>query len=230
MTENSTTAGADALRAALTKLGDPYVWGAAGPDAFDCSGLETWAYGMVGIVLPHSTYITYKIAPVALNAPWLPGDLCFIRGSDPGPNGEPGHTGMFVGIGDIHDPAQHTFTPDAGGRPVFLNAPYTGDPGGVRFDYFSSVLFHTRPELLLPSPPPAPVLPPPSGAPSPQALAQTGLVLLPNVAAAQLALKNGWALWYWSKTQFFPQVGGKPTGCRLYANRAYAKPKVSDLP
>ncbi len=47
------TVGAQALQAALTKRGDPYVWGAAGPDAFDCSGLVVWAYAQEGIALPH---------------------------------------------------------------------------------------------------------------------------------------------------------------------------------
>src|SRR5262249_3444104 len=38
-----------ALRYALTKQGDPYVWAAAGPNAFDCSGLVVWAYAQIGI-------------------------------------------------------------------------------------------------------------------------------------------------------------------------------------
>src|ERR1700730_18532074 len=47
--------GAQAVRWALSKVGSPYVWGAAGPDAFDCSGLVMWAYAHVGISLPHFT-------------------------------------------------------------------------------------------------------------------------------------------------------------------------------
>ena len=49
------TVGAQALQAAITRLGDPYVWGAAGPSQFDCSGLVMWAYAQVGISLPHYT-------------------------------------------------------------------------------------------------------------------------------------------------------------------------------
>ena len=41
--------GEQALRFALTRIGDPYVWGGAGPDDFDCSGLVMWAYEHVGI-------------------------------------------------------------------------------------------------------------------------------------------------------------------------------------
>ena len=49
------TIGAQALRFALAKLGDEYVWGAAGPTTFDCSGLVMWAYEHVGISLAHFT-------------------------------------------------------------------------------------------------------------------------------------------------------------------------------
>ena len=40
---------------ALSRIGCPYVWGAAGPNEFDCSGLVTWAYAQVGISVPHQT-------------------------------------------------------------------------------------------------------------------------------------------------------------------------------
>lgn len=44
-----------ALAAALTRIGDPYVWGATGPNAFDCSGLVQWAYHQVGVNLPRTS-------------------------------------------------------------------------------------------------------------------------------------------------------------------------------
>jgi cell wall-associated NlpC family hydrolase len=40
---------------ARTRIGAPYRWGAAGPDAFDCSGLIVWAYAQIGVTLPHSS-------------------------------------------------------------------------------------------------------------------------------------------------------------------------------
>ena len=46
--------GAKALDAALTRRGDPYIWGAAGPSEFDCSGLVMWAYEQEGIQLTTS--------------------------------------------------------------------------------------------------------------------------------------------------------------------------------
>ncbi|HEU0191489.1 MAG TPA: C40 family peptidase [Mycobacterium sp.] len=45
-----------AVRAALSRLGRPYVWAAAGPDRFDCSGLTQWAYAQAGIHLHRTTY------------------------------------------------------------------------------------------------------------------------------------------------------------------------------
>ncbi|MGH3966641.1 MAG: C40 family peptidase, partial [Mycobacterium sp.] len=45
-----------AVRAALSRLGRPYVWGATGPDRFDCSGLTQWAYAQAGVHLDRTTY------------------------------------------------------------------------------------------------------------------------------------------------------------------------------
>lgn len=45
-----------AVRAALSRLGRPYVWGATGPDKFDCSGLVQWTYAQAGIHLNRTTY------------------------------------------------------------------------------------------------------------------------------------------------------------------------------
>jgi cell wall-associated NlpC family hydrolase len=49
------TAG-DALKFALAQLGKPYVWGAIGPDTYDCSGLMMTAYKSVGVTIPRTTY------------------------------------------------------------------------------------------------------------------------------------------------------------------------------
>ena len=45
-----------ALKAAASKLGRPYVWGAEGPDTFDCSGLVQWAYAQAGVRMPRVTH------------------------------------------------------------------------------------------------------------------------------------------------------------------------------
>lgn len=46
---------AKAVQVALAQIGDPYVWAAGGPNAFDCSGLTSYAYAAAGISLPHSS-------------------------------------------------------------------------------------------------------------------------------------------------------------------------------
>jgi len=51
----ATNVGTTALRAALTQRGKPYVWGTAGPDSYDCSGLVVWAFAQEGISVPHYT-------------------------------------------------------------------------------------------------------------------------------------------------------------------------------
>ena len=52
-----------AVKAALTKLGKPYVWGAKGPNQFDCSGLTHWAYAQAGITLGPDTYTQIHNGP-----------------------------------------------------------------------------------------------------------------------------------------------------------------------
>jgi peptidoglycan DL-endopeptidase CwlO len=66
-----------AVRAALSRLGRPYVWGATGPDQFDCSGLTQWAYARAGIHLDRTTYEQiYDGVPVP-RSQVRPGDLVF---------------------------------------------------------------------------------------------------------------------------------------------------------
>src|SRR5258708_5909516 len=55
-----TTPGALAVRMALTELGKPYRYGAAGPRSFDCSGLTLFAYRAAGISLPHYAAAQYQ--------------------------------------------------------------------------------------------------------------------------------------------------------------------------
>jgi peptidoglycan DL-endopeptidase CwlO len=88
--------GARALSFALGVQGDPYVWGAAGPSAFDCSGLVLWAYAQVGIQLPHYTGLQWNsgvhIARSALQA----GDLVFFYS-------DLSHVGLYIGNGLMVD-------------------------------------------------------------------------------------------------------------------------------
>ncbi|HZT66740.1 MAG TPA: NlpC/P60 family protein [Acidimicrobiales bacterium] len=90
---------ARAVEVALGELGKAYVWGAAGPDAFDCSGLTAFAWAAAGVRLDHySVDQAQEGAPVD-PAEAVPGDLVLVPGSDPPGPGEPGHVGIYLGDG-----------------------------------------------------------------------------------------------------------------------------------
>jgi len=80
-----------AVAAALTRVGSPYVWGAAGPTTFDCSGLILWAYAQVGINLPHYSGAQYQVTTRISASQLQPGDLVFY-----GP-GASEHVAMYIG-------------------------------------------------------------------------------------------------------------------------------------
>ena len=79
-----------AVRAALSRLGSPYVWGAAGPDRFDCSGLVMWAYAQSGVALPRTTYDQINEGVAVPRSQVRPGDLVFPH---------PGHVQLAIGAG-----------------------------------------------------------------------------------------------------------------------------------
>jgi peptidoglycan DL-endopeptidase CwlO len=66
-----------AVRAALSRLGRPYVWGATGPDRFDCSGLTQWSYARAGIHLDRTTYQQIHDGIAVPRSQVRPGDLVF---------------------------------------------------------------------------------------------------------------------------------------------------------
>lgn len=85
-------AGSTAVQAALTRLGDPYVWAAAGPDAFDCSGLVMWSFQQAGVFLPHSSQaLAAGGQPVSMEQ-MQPGDVITYYS-------DASHVGMYVGDG-----------------------------------------------------------------------------------------------------------------------------------
>jgi cell wall-associated NlpC family hydrolase len=85
-----------ALREALTRLGDPYVWGAAGPKEFDCSGLVVWAYAQLGVSLPHYTGSLWDLGTPVSENNLQPGDLVFFFQ-------DISHVGIFIGNGLMVD-------------------------------------------------------------------------------------------------------------------------------
>ena len=84
---------------ALAQLGKPYVWGAAGPAAYDCSGLTMAAWASVGVALAHASSVQQTEGVAVTAAQLMPGDLVLVPGSDsPGP-GLAGHVGIYLGDG-----------------------------------------------------------------------------------------------------------------------------------
>lgn len=81
-----------ALRAALTRVGDWYVWGAAGPTTFDCSGLVVWAFAQEGISLPHYTGSLWNSGMHVSRADLEPGDLVFFFA-------DLSHVAIYIGNG-----------------------------------------------------------------------------------------------------------------------------------
>lgn len=90
-----------AVATAQDQLGKPYRWAAGGPDAFDCSGLTSYAWAAAGVSLPHSSRAQYASLPKVSKSQVRPGDLLFY--------GSPiHHVGIYEGNG------------------VMIEAPYTG--------------------------------------------------------------------------------------------------------
>ncbi|MDX6340878.1 MAG: peptidoglycan DL-endopeptidase CwlO, partial [Trebonia sp.] len=88
-----------AVAFAYAQLGKPYVWGATGPDSYDCSGLMYAAWGAAGITLPRDTYGEWAGLPHIPMSSLQPGDLILYNGQS--------HVAMYVGGGYIID-APHT--------------------------------------------------------------------------------------------------------------------------
>ncbi|WP_315145820.1 C40 family peptidase [Corynebacterium variabile] len=89
-----TSTGQKIADAAMSKQGAPYVWGAAGPSSFDCSGLTSWAYNQVGKSIPRTSGAQASGGtPVSLNA-LQPGDIIsYYSGAS--------HVAIYIGDGKI---------------------------------------------------------------------------------------------------------------------------------
>ncbi|GAC1545650.1 MAG: hypothetical protein NVS3B12_34410 [Acidimicrobiales bacterium] len=107
-----------ALQWALAQRGRPYAWGAAGPDAFDCSGLVLRAWEAAGVGLARVAADQYREGRHVPLADTRPGDLVFF-GTDPGDPASVDHVGIVAGPGVMVD-APHS------GAVVRLTAFYDG--------------------------------------------------------------------------------------------------------
>lgn len=93
-----------AVEVALDQLGDPYVWGAEGPNSFDCSGLMQYAAKAAGVDIPRVSQDQYRGLPKVSPNDLQPGDLIFPSSSFKG--GSPGHVMMYIGNGQVvHAPS-----------------------------------------------------------------------------------------------------------------------------
>ncbi len=107
---------AAALQYAMAQVGDAYVYGAAGPSAFDCSGLTMMAWAQAGVALPHSSSAQYSSGPRVAASDLQPGDLVFYYSPI-------SHVGIYIGNGMI----VHAANPGAGVRVAGLySMPYVG--------------------------------------------------------------------------------------------------------
>ena len=87
-----------AVAFAYAQLGKPYVWGATGPDSYDCSGLVQAAWAAAGVSIPRTTYEQWAALPHISSSSIEPGDLLYYAGES--------HVAMYVGDGYIIDAPQ----------------------------------------------------------------------------------------------------------------------------
>jgi len=105
-----------AVRYAMAQVGKAYVFGAAGPSAFDCSGLTMRAWGQAGVGLPHSSSAQMSSGRSVSKSQLQPGDLVFYYSPV-------SHVGMYIGGGQI----VNAENPGVGVRVTGLDSmPYSG--------------------------------------------------------------------------------------------------------
>jgi cell wall-associated NlpC family hydrolase len=86
------------LQAAASRVGKPYVWGATGPNAFDCSGLVQWSFARAGIRMPRVSQQQWFAGPHVDYSNARPGDLLFWH-NDPTDRGNIDHVAIYAGNG-----------------------------------------------------------------------------------------------------------------------------------
>jgi cell wall-associated NlpC family hydrolase len=110
----ASSSAAAALAAAATKIGDPYVYGASGPNSFDCSGLTSWAYAQAGVSIPRTAEEQANAGTHLTESQLRPGDLVIFYSDHH-------HVGLYAGNGMV------------------LHAPHTGTT--VKYEAMSDMPF-----------------------------------------------------------------------------------------
>jgi cell wall-associated NlpC family hydrolase len=94
----SSAAAQIAVDTAMAQRGKPYVWAAAGPGSFDCSGLTQYAFRAAGVGLPHSSRMQAQMGAAVSRSELQPGDLVFFYNPV-------SHVGIYIGNGQmVHAP------------------------------------------------------------------------------------------------------------------------------
>jgi peptidoglycan DL-endopeptidase CwlO len=122
-------AAGNAIRFALAEVGKPYVWGATGPNTYDCSGLMLRAFQAAGIDLPRVSWQQFKAGGHVPIKQAQPGDLLFYA-TDPSDPATIHHVMLYMGDGQM------------------VEAPYSGESVRVRpvpWGYNELVPLATRP-------------------------------------------------------------------------------------
>ncbi|WP_369268162.1 C40 family peptidase [Streptomyces harbinensis] len=86
--------GQAALSAGATKVGSPYVWGATGPNSFDCSGFTTWSFAQAGVQLPRTSQAQANAGMRVSESQLAPGDIVLFYG-------DLHHVGIYAGNGQV---------------------------------------------------------------------------------------------------------------------------------
>jgi len=102
-----------AVQAALSKVGSRYIYGASGPNAFDCAGLTSWAWAQAGVSIPRTSGGQAGLQSVPLNQ-LQPGDLVTYYSPVH-------HVAMYIGNGQI----VHASTES---KPVYITTLERGGP------------------------------------------------------------------------------------------------------
>ncbi len=107
---------------AYAQLGKPYVWGASGPNSFDCSGLAMYVYAHFGISLPHYTGSQFSMGQSVNKKDLAPGDLVFFNTYS-----SISHVGIYIGGGNfIHAPGTGSNVTISGLGEGYYQSSYAG--------------------------------------------------------------------------------------------------------
>jgi len=115
------------LHAAASRVGKPYVWGATGPNSFDCSGLVQWSFARAGISMPRVSQQQWFAGPHVDYKDALPGDLLFWH-NDPTDKRNIDHVAIYAGNGMM------LVAPHTGAYVEYVPVYMTNFAGVVRVD------------------------------------------------------------------------------------------------